>query len=85
MAPLAPPVPPPLPLIPVEDLSLRVLELEQVLAGEEERDEELDWAMNPRRQSNVLNVEEYNNPEIRRCYLCQSPGHIQKITVKQSN
>ena len=66
------------PLIPFEDLSLRVLELEQVLAGEDEGDEELDWAMNPRRQSNVLNVDEYNNSETRRCYLCQSPGHIQR-------
>jgi hypothetical protein len=65
-------------LIPFEDLSLHVLELEQVLACEEEGDEELDWAMNPIRQGNVFNVDEYNNAEIRRCYSCQSPGHIQR-------
>ena len=68
------------PLIPFEDLSLHVLELEQVLAGEEEGDEEPDWAMNPRRQGDVLNVEDYemNSTQIRRCYLCQSPNHIQR-------
>ena len=61
------------PTISFEELSLKVLELEQVLAGENSEDED-PAALN------VLNVAEYNDEStrIRRCFVCRSTDHLQR-------
>ena len=68
------------PNITFEELSLRVLELEQVLAGEESGDEELDRTHNSR-SLDVLNVtsqsqKQTTNNQVRKCFICQSPEHL---------
>ena len=68
------------PNISFEELSLRVLELEQVLAGEESGDEELDRTHHSR-SLDVLNVtsqsqKQTTNNQVRKCFICQSPEHL---------
>ena len=70
------------PDITFEDLSLRVLELEQVLAGEESGDDELDRTHNAR-SVDVLNVttqsqKQTTNNQVRKCFIFQSPDHLKR-------
>ena len=68
------------PNITFEDLSLRVLELEQVLAGDDSGDEELEKTHNSR-SLDVFNVttqdqKQTTNKQVRKCFICQSPEHL---------
>ena len=76
------------PNITFEDLSLRVLELEQVLAGEDSGDEELERTHNSR-SLDVLNVttqsqNQTTHNQVRKCFVCQSPDHLVRNCPRKS-
>ena len=67
------------PTISFEDLSLKVLELEQVLAGEDSGDEDTKRTEDSETLG-IFNVTDYSAPatQVRRCFVCNSANHLQR-------